>query len=58
MTEIEKDILEDLLNEDLLEHIHSGYSVEDEYSITIRNLMRKFDIKERYNFDRYRDSEK
>ena len=52
----EIDVLEDVLNEELLGYLHSGYSLEDAYAINIRNIMQKLGIKERYNFERYRES--
>jgi hypothetical protein len=47
-------ILEDLLNEEILSYLESGYSLEDEYIIGIKEIMKILNIKEKYNFDKFR----
>ncbi len=46
-------ILEDILNEEILEYLRSGYNVQDDYVKILRNMIKKLDLKEVYNFDRY-----
>lgn len=46
--------LEEMINEEILEYLQSGYSIEDEYIITLRNMLKKLDLKEIYNFDKYK----
>ena len=48
-------ILEDILNEEILEYLHSGYNVQDDYVKTLRSIMKKLDLKEVYNFDLYNE---
>lgn len=43
--------LESLINEEILSFINSGYSIDNEYIIDLRNLLKKFDLKELYSFD-------
>lgn len=51
MNEEEKSILQELLNEEILSYLHSGYSVNDDYVIKLRNLIKKFDLKEIYKYE-------
>jgi len=53
MSEKENGILEELLNEEILEYLHSGYSLQDDYAQTLRGIIKKLDLKEVYNFDKY-----
>lgn len=45
--------LEEMINEEILEYLQSGYSIDDEYIITLRNMLKKLGLKEIYNFDKY-----
>ena len=54
MNKEELDILEELLNEEILSYINSGYSINDTYIITLRNIIKKLELKEIYNFDNYK----
>lgn len=45
--------LEEMINEEILEYLQSGYSIDDEYIITLRNMLKKLGLKEVYNFDKY-----
>lgn len=51
MSEEEKDILEELLNEEIKSYLQSGYEVTDKYVITLRNLIKKFGLKEIYKYE-------
>ena len=53
MTKEELDILEGLLNEEILSLLESGYRLENCNVITMRNMLKKFGLKEYYNFDKY-----
>jgi hypothetical protein len=46
-------ILEDILNEEILEYLHSGYNVQDDYVQTLRGMIKKLGLEERYNFNDY-----
>lgn len=49
----ELNILEELLNEEISNYLHSGYSLDDEYVIRMRNMLKKLGLKENYHFDRW-----
>lgn len=53
MTNDELTYLEEMINEEILEYLQSGYSIDDEYIITLRNMLKKLGLKEVYNFDKY-----
>ena len=44
-------ILEEIINEEIHNQIDSGYK-ESDYVKTLRELLKKFDLKEIYNFDK------
>ena len=44
-------ILEEIINEEIHNQIDSGYKDSD-YVKTLRNLLKKLDLKEIYNFDK------
>ena len=50
-TKDELNILEDVLNEEILNYLNSGYSIDCEYIVNIRNMMQKLNIREIYNYD-------
>lgn len=50
----QNDILEDVLNEEILSYIESGYSINDEYVIELRAILKKLNIKEKYNFNNFK----
>lgn len=52
MSDYEKSILQEVLNEEILSYLSSGYKVTDNYIVTLRGLIKKFDLKEVYNFDK------
>lgn len=51
MTEEEKAILEELLNEEIKSYLQSGYKVTDDYVIVLRNLLKKFGLREIYKYE-------
>jgi hypothetical protein len=51
ITNKDLEILQEILNEELLEYLRSGYTLNDEYVINLRNLLKKLNLKEIYNFD-------
>ena len=51
-TKEELDILEEVLNEEIESYCQSGYSLRSDYVITLRNLLKKLNLKEVYDFDR------
>ena len=46
------DILQEVLNEEILSYLDSGYKLDDEYTINLRNLLKKLNLKEVYDFDK------
>ncbi len=49
-------ILEELINEEILSLIESGY--QDSNNVKqLRNLLKKLDLKEVYNFDKFLEKE-
>ena len=46
------DILQEVLNEELLSYLDSGYKLDDEYVINLRNLLKKLNLEEVYDFDK------
>ena len=52
------DILQEVLNEETLSYLDSGCNLDDEYIVNLRNLLKKLNLEEIYNFDkRYRKGE-
>ena len=52
------DTLEEIINEEIESYLESGYKLTDEYTINLRNLLKKLGLNEIYNFDeRYKDKE-
>ena len=39
MSKEELTYLEEMINEEILEYLRSGYSIDDEYIITLRNIL-------------------
>lgn len=52
MNKEDYEILEEILNEELESYLSSGYSLQSEYAINLRNLIRKLNLKEIYDFDK------
>ena len=46
------DILQEILNEEILSYLDSGYKLDDEYTIDLRNLLKKLNLEEVYDFDK------
>ena len=58
MNKEELAVLEQVLNEELESYLDSGYSLSSEWVITIRNLLKKLNLSEYWNYDkRYKDNE-
>ena len=50
-------ILEDLLNEEILSYLRSGYYLHDNYVVSLRAIIEKLGLKEIYNFSMWEDNE-
>ncbi len=46
------DILQEVLNEEILSYLDSGYKLDDEYTINLRNLLKNLNLEEIYDFDK------
>ena len=46
------DILQEVLNEEILSYLDSGYKLDDEYTINLRNILKKLNLEEIYDFDK------
>lgn len=44
-------ILQEVLNEEIENYLQSGYKLTDEYTIKLRNLLKKLNLRENYDFD-------
>ena len=53
MTKEELEVLEQVLNEELESYLDSGYSLSSEWAIIIRNLLKKLNLSEYWNYDKY-----
>ena len=51
LTKEDLTILEEIINEEIHSQIDSGYK-ENDYVKTLRELLKKFNLKEIYNFDK------
>ena len=49
----ELDILQEVLNEEILSYLDSGYKLDNEYTIDLRNLLKKLNLEEIYDFDKW-----
>ena len=49
------EILQELINEEIKNYLESGYKLTNEYVVNLRNLLKKFNLKEIYVFDRWLD---
>ena len=52
MLEKELECLQEILNEEILSYIQSGYKITDDYVVLCRNILKKLNLKEIYNFDK------
>lgn len=48
----ELECLQEIINEEILSYLDSGYSIKDEYVILCRSILKKLNLKEIYDFDR------
>ncbi len=42
LSNYEKELLQDIIKEEITEYLDSGYSKEDNYVITLNNILNKF----------------
>ena len=54
MNEYELRILQEIINEEILSYLESGYKISDCYIRTLREILKKLNLKEVYNFEKWR----
>lgn len=53
MLEVEElECLQEIINEEILSYLESGYNIKDEYIILCRNILKKLNLKEIYDFEK------
>lgn len=53
LTDKEKIYLEEIINEELKSYLDSGYSIQDDYVVTLRGLLSRLNLKETYPYDKW-----
>ena len=48
----ELECLQEVINEEILSYLDSGYNIQDEYIILLRNILKKLNLKEIYDFEK------
>lgn len=48
----ELECLQEVINEEILSYLDSGYNIQDEYIILLRNILKKLNLKEVYDFEK------
>lgn len=48
----ELECLQEIINEEILSYLQSGYKVTDDYVILCRKILEKLNLKEIYNFEK------
>lgn len=46
------DILEEIINNEIESQLDSGYKLNSEYVISLRNLLKKLNLKEYWDYDK------
>lgn len=46
----ELECLQEILSEEILSYIQSGYKITDDYIVLCRNILKKLNLKEIYDF--------
>ena len=53
MFEVEElECLQEIINEEILSYLESGYNIKDEHIILCRNILKKLNLKEIYDFEK------
>lgn len=53
MLEVEElECLQEIINEEILYYLESGYNIKDEYIILCRSILKKLNLKEIYDFEK------
>ena len=49
----ELECLQEVINEEILSYLDSRYNIQDGYIILLRNILKKLNLKETYDFEKY-----
>lgn len=52
MNKEDLDMLEEIINNEIESYLDSGYKLTDEYTINLRNLLKKLGLKELWDYDK------
>ena len=48
----ELDLLEEIINDEIISYLESGYKNTSEYVVSCRNILKKLNLKELFNYDK------
>ena len=54
MSKEELEILQEIINEEILSYLQSGYELTSSYINILRGILKKLNLKETYNFEKWR----
>lgn len=54
MSKEELEILQEIINEEILSYLQSGYELTSSYINVLRGILKKLNLKETYNFEKWR----
>ena len=54
MSKEELETLQEIINEEILSYLESGYKISDCYIRTLRGILKKLNLDETYNFEKWR----
>lgn len=54
MNKEDLEMLEELINDEIESYFKSGYNIESDYIKKLRNLLRKLNLKEYYDYDKWK----
>jgi len=46
--------LQEIINEEILSYLQSGYELTNDYINVLRGILKKLNLKETYNFEKWR----
>ena len=47
-------ILEEIINEEIQSYFNSGYNIEGDYIVRLRNILKKLNLEEYYDYDNWK----
>lgn len=52
LSDEELDLLEEIINDEIISYLESGYKNTSEYVVSCRNILKKLNLKELFNYDK------